>query len=445
MKKKLLAIIFSIAMCLPLALGLVACGGNEGGDTNGGETPADKPVASIEVTTEPDKTEYYVDEEFSLEGGEITVTYEDDTTEELALTAEGVECTQPDMSKPGNKTITVTYGGKRDRFTISVINQGFKFTFNYNYQGSTNTEINVSKGQTADEPAAPSREGYTFYAWYADEACTMQYDFDAPVTADTTIYAAWKENGETYYEATYNLNYYGVVPATFTQIVKAGDSVKDLAFTPERSEYKFDGWFTDEACTAAFTDKAISADTTIYAGWTKTKTGESTYTFEAEDTDLSGKSGPGFSGSAQEEGMIVANDTASGGACVSYLYQSGITLEFNIASDEAVADATVTVSLAAELDDVSFNSDEFQVIVNGTPLNYASVSLENNKTFKDAIVIENVALKEGENEIQLKVNNTRIPPEGGTYKATAPMVDCVKITTTAVLIWDANYGLPMDY
>ena len=30
----------------------------------------------------------------------------------------------------------------------------------------------------------------------------------------------------------------------------------------------------------------------------------------------------------------------------------------------------------------------------------------------------------------------------GTYQATAPILDCIKINTDAVLIWDANYGLP---
>lgn len=33
----------------------------------------------------------------------------------------------------------------------------------------------------------------------------------------------------------------------------------------------------------------------------------------------------------------------------------------------------------------------------------------------------------------------------GTYQGTAPMVDCIKLTTTAVVTWDANYNLPMMY
>lgn len=446
MKKKLFALIFSLIMCLPLILGLAACGGNGGNADNGGNT--EKVVASIEIKTEPSKTDYYVGETFSLEGGMLLVTYEDDSTDEIPLTAEGVTCTEPDMNNPGNKTITVTYQSKRTRFSISVVNQGFELTLDYNYDGAENTVLQVSKGQTAKEPATPVRSGYTFYEWYTDEACTVKYDFDTPVNANITIYAAWKEDGATYYEATYDLNYYGVAPQTFTQIVKQGEQVKDLAITPSRAEFTFEGWYTDAACTTAFTDKAISSDTTIYAGWTKTKTGTSQYVFEAEDTDLTGKSGPGFSGTAQEEGMIAIDSTgsASGGKYVSYLYQRNLTLDFYIASDSAVSDATITISIAAEMSNINFNSDEFQVIINDQVASYAAVQLPNDKTFRDGITITGVSLKEGANFIQLKVNNAKRPQgDASTYAATAPMVDCIKITTSAVLAWDENYGLPMDY
>lgn len=443
MKNKLFLVIVSIILCIPLAFTLFACGGGEQKDDN---QTAEKTVESIEIKTKPTKTEYYVGDTFSLEGGVLLVTYEDQSTDELALTAEGVTCTTPNMTNPGNKTITVRYGGERTTFTISVVNQGFKLTLNLNYEGAENTVINVTKGQAAEEPAQPVREGYSFYAWYADEACTMKYDFDTPVTADATIYAAWKEDGVTYFEATYDLNYYGVAPETFTQIVKQGENVKDLAFEPQRNEYEFDGWFTDEQATTEFTEKAITADTVIYAGWTKTKTEASTYVFEAEDTDLTGKSGPGFSGTAQEEGMIVVSDAASGGNYVSYLYQRNVSLEFYIASGEAVSDATITISIAAEMENINFNSDEFQVLINGEAASYSAVQLPNDKTFRDGITITGVSLKEGANFIQLKVNNSKRPQgTGSTYAATAPMVDCIKITTSAVLMWDQNYGLPMDY
>lgn len=437
MKKKIFTALVPAILCILTIFGLAACGG--GGDTA-------KAVSKIEVDTNPSKVEYYVDETFSAEGGVILVTYEDGTTEKVPMTAEGVELTSPDMAKAGNKWITVTYGGKRVRFSISVANQGFKFTYDMGYEGGADKVIDVVKNAVIKTPEAPVRDGHTFYKWYSDEACTVPFDFTEKITSDTTVYGTWKENGVTYYEAVYSLNYYGKKPSEFVQLVKSGESVKNLVFTPTRDEYKFDGWYTDEAGTTPFANKVITADTVIYAKWTKTKTGVSTYTFEAEKTNLTGKIGPGFSGTAQEGSMVVANASASGGKAVSYLYRKNNSLEFYIACDEDVSGVKIVLSLGAEMDNINFSSDEFQVLVNGKALSYGNVSLANNNSFSDAITVDGVSLKKGENLIKLNVNNNKRPMgDASTYEATAPMVDCVKITTTAVLAWDQNFSLPMTY
>ena len=67
--------------------------------------------------------------------------------------------------------------------------------------------------------------------------------------------------------------------------------------------------------------------------------------------------------------------------------------------------------------------------------------------FADSIVIEHVKLKEGANLIRVITNNNVNPMgEGmGTYQGTAPMVDCIRLETEAVVIWDANERLPMKY
>lgn len=440
--------VLCVILVMSCLLGLTACASGEPGskpteDNKPGTTAA---VTKVEVSKEPDKTEYYVGEAFSAAGGMITVHYEDNTTAEVPMTDSGVELTEPNMDKAGNKTITVSYGGKRARFSVSVQNQGFKVTFDMNFEGGENVTANVVKGTKVEKPADPERAGYAFYNWYQDQDCTVLYDFEAPVTADTTVYAAWKQDGVTYYEVTYDLNYYGVTPQTFTQIVASGDTAKSLQGEFVRADYTFNGWFVDAAGENAYTGAPITADTVIYAGWTKTKTGTTVYTFEAEHTDMTGKTGPGFSGTASEGDMIIDNATASGGKAISYLYKKGLTLDFYIASDVAVDDATITLSLAAEMDNISFTAEEFQIVVNGTVLDYSAMSLVNDSTFQDAITITGVSLNEGANSIVLAVNNSKRPMgDASTYAATAPMVDCIKIETSAVLIWDANHGLPAQY
>lgn len=440
MKKRILSLFLAIISIFALTA-FAACGGGGGG----GDI---KPVKSLGMASLPTKTEYYVGDTFELAGASVKANYQDGTSEVFPLPADGFDVSTPNLSKVGEKTVTVTLTEQRQRtsFKITVMLQGFKLTYDLNYNGAPEAKSdNVVKNTAAKKPTDPTRTGYTFYNWYNDAACTYPYDFSQPVTADKTIYASWKEDSATYFEVTYDLNYYGNNPATFTQIVKSGEKAKALAITPSRAEYTFNGWFKDEEATTAFdaASETISEKTTIYAGWTKTKTGSSVYTFEAEQTSLKGKVGPGFSGSATEDGMIVSNSTASGGKCVSFLYKYGLTLEFHIASDVKVTDAKITVSVAAEMDGIAFTSTDYQVLLNGTPLSFEKVSLQNNSTFTNAIEISGVTLEEGANTIVLKTNNRT--SLGGTYAGIAPMVDCIKIETTAVLTWDAVKGLPMNY
>jgi uncharacterized repeat protein (TIGR02543 family) len=42
-------------------------------------------------------------------------------------------------------------------------------------------------------PLRPSKDGFIFAGWYADQGYTKQYYFDVPVTADITLYAKWEE------------------------------------------------------------------------------------------------------------------------------------------------------------------------------------------------------------------------------------------------------------
>ena len=50
----------------------------------------------------------------------------------------------------------------------------------------------IEEGLPVPEPTpAPAKDGYHFAGWYTDQACTETYDFSAPVTSDTSIYAGW--------------------------------------------------------------------------------------------------------------------------------------------------------------------------------------------------------------------------------------------------------------
>ena len=60
--------------------------------------------------------------------------------------------------------------------------------------GSAIASQTVEEGLSATCPASPTKDGYTFVGWYADQNCTIAFNFNTAITADTTIYAKWTEN-----------------------------------------------------------------------------------------------------------------------------------------------------------------------------------------------------------------------------------------------------------
>lgn len=407
----------------------------------------DKKVTSVEVETMPNKTVYVIGEEFSAEGGTLKVTYDDGTTEIVAMTDSSVKLSKPTMKTANTKNVTATVGKKRVVFKIEVVAGMCVVTFDLNYDGAPAASTQeVSKGGTASEPAAPARDGYEFVAWYADADYTHTYDFAAPVTGDTTVYAFWKKVGADFVTVTFDYDYYGVLLNQYSYPVEVGTQVKQPVANPERTGYAFDKWVDENGSDFDFS-QPIMADTTIKAAWNKTVSGQNTYVFEAEDTDLTGKIGPSYSGSAQEESMIIYNESvgASGNRMVGYLYASGISLEFYIASDMDVDDATIDVSITGEFVTMSYDGNDYQVIVNGEAKSYPRVTIEATQSSMpqcaDLISIKGVHLNKGANLIQLMTNNTN-EVDGTTFKAYAPIVDCVKVTTEAVLIWDENHNEP---
>ena len=70
------------------------------------------------------------------------------------------------------------------------VEKTFTVTFDSN-GGSAVASQTVKEGEKAAKPANPTRDGYTFEGWFADEALKTAYDFNTPVTSDITLYASW--------------------------------------------------------------------------------------------------------------------------------------------------------------------------------------------------------------------------------------------------------------
>ena len=74
-------------------------------------------LSSIRVNTLPAKTTYFVGEGFDRNGLTILATYSDGST---AVIESGFTCTPNVLTKVGNQTITVSYGGKTCTFDVTV-------------------------------------------------------------------------------------------------------------------------------------------------------------------------------------------------------------------------------------------------------------------------------------------------------------------------------------
>lgn len=404
-----------------------------------------KKVKELEVYQMPDKVVYLVGEEFSAEGGIIKILYKEGGEGYIAMTDPAVTLKAPTMNTVNTKNVQLKYGGAKLTFKVEVVAGMCNVTFIA--EGTEDQVQEVSKGGTAAEPETPVREGYVFSGWYADPDYTHLYDFSTKIQGDTDVYALWVKEGADLVNVTFDYDYYGVKLASYSYPIEKDTCVAQPVATPLRTGYVFDKWVAEDGSDFDFASP-VSADVTVKAQWTKESTGAQTWVFEAEDTDLTGKIGPSYSGSAQEESMIIFNDSvgASNDRMVGYLYESGISLEFYVASDTDVDDAEITVRIAGEYITMSYDGNDYQVLVNGEAKSYPKVTIEaDSKTAitpcDDLIHITGVSLKKGANLIQLLTNNNNAV-SGTTFKANAPIVDCVKVTSSAVVIWDENYGLP---
>ena len=64
------------------------------------------------------------------------------------------------------------------------------YTVSFDTDGGTAiADQSVRDGQKAEKPDDPTKSGYTFGGWYKENTFTTVFDFDDPITADTTIYA----------------------------------------------------------------------------------------------------------------------------------------------------------------------------------------------------------------------------------------------------------------
>ena len=81
-------------------------------------------------------------------------------------------------------------GGSSNTYTVS---------FDLNCEGATGApeRQSIKRGETANKPDDPEKEGYTFIGWYDEKGYSDLYNFDTAVTSDTILYAKWFDENDT--------------------------------------------------------------------------------------------------------------------------------------------------------------------------------------------------------------------------------------------------------
>jgi len=80
-----------------------------------------------------------------------------------------------------------------DTFTALYTADLMQVSFELN-GGEDIDDVLVSYNDTLNAPMTPSRDGYSFVAWYSDESLINLYDFNDLVTSDFMLYATWERN-----------------------------------------------------------------------------------------------------------------------------------------------------------------------------------------------------------------------------------------------------------
>ena len=140
------------------------------------------------------------------------------------------------------------------------------YTVSFDSDGGTEVASqSVESGKTATKPSNPTKDGYTFTAWYKGET---KYDFSTPVTSNITLTAQWSKN-TVYYTITYKSDY-GTIPDSLKNGVSlAENTILTGEQLPALSDDNavFKGWYDGETKAVAG-EYAVTKNVTLTALWT---------------------------------------------------------------------------------------------------------------------------------------------------------------------------------
>ena len=137
------------------------------------------------------------------------------------------------------------------------------------------SSVPVQGGYGTTRPSDPTREGYKFAGWYTEADRGSPYDFGAPVTADTNVYAHWTADGTTQ-AGSHTVNFLpgaadAYIPFVATETVANGTDYTIPADKPTREGYEFKGWSIKSGTATLENGQLtnVTSDVTLEAQWAR--------------------------------------------------------------------------------------------------------------------------------------------------------------------------------
>ena len=222
---------------------------------------------SEQWTSEDGRTIYWTNKDGL--NSKVTLTYT------VKLTDATVEAAKENgLDVPLNKNATLNFDGADGAiqvpFPVPVahVDRELKnFTLTYVSNGGTEYAAETYKeGTEVAIDKAPTREGYIFKGWYADEALTQAVS-KVTMDSDKTVYAKWEKEIKNF-----TLTYVSNGGTEFDpETYKEGTEVP-LSKIPTREGFSFLGWYADAALTQLVTKVTMDSDKTVYASWKEDET-----------------------------------------------------------------------------------------------------------------------------------------------------------------------------
>ena len=198
---------------------------------------------------------------------EATFTADGTTFAPTQTIDRGGKFTEPAAPSKENHTFAGWYNGDEkfdfDADTTNAPNvlelvakwEKSKYTVKFVSDHGSFADQTIEYGETikTDKLTIPKAEGYTFDDWYTDDTYTTKFDFNQPITGNTTVYAKWEKNAPVLPD-TYALNVSGAfvyvdgvdvtAPAGDTSLPLEKDASVRLVADPDRmpSGMVFDRW-----------------------------------------------------------------------------------------------------------------------------------------------------------------------------------------------------------